>query len=105
MTHPAKPKKARVFNFSSEFSGTSLNKKLIVVSDLINQLVGVLTMFRKEHIVYMADIEDLLHKVRVPENQRSLQRLLWWEDGDPRMKVEEFKMYVNLFGCTSSPSC
>ena len=30
---------------------------------------------------------------------------LWWELGDPRMKVEEFEMRVHLFGGKSSPSC
>ena len=53
----------------------------------------------------MADIEAMFHQVRVPENQRSLLRFLWWEQGDPRMEVEEFEMCVHLFGGKSSPSC
>ena len=80
VTQPSKPGKVRVvFDCSAEFGGTSLNKQLIAGPDLTNQLVGVLTRFREEHIAYMADIEAMFHQVRVPENQRSLLRFLWWE--------------------------
>ena len=106
VTHPSKPGKVRVvFDCSAEFGGTSLNKQLIAGPDLTNQLVGVLTRFREEHIAYMADIDAMFHQVRVPENQRSLLRFLWWEQGDPRMEIEEFEMCVHLFGGKSSPSC
>ena len=58
VTHQAEPGKVRaVFGCSTEFGRTSLNKQLIARPDLTNQLVGVLTRFREEHIVYMADIE------------------------------------------------
>ena len=71
VTHPAKPGKVRVvFDCSAEFGGTSFNKQLIAGPGLINQLVGVLTRFREEHI------EAMFHQVRVPENQRSLLRFL-----------------------------
>ena len=53
----------------------------------------------------MADIEAMLHQVRVPENQRSLLRFLWWEHGDPRTGVEEFEMCVHLFGGKASLNC
>ena len=53
----------------------------------------------------MADIEAMLHQVRVPENWRSLLRFLWWEQGDPRMEIEEFEICVHLCGGKSSPSC
>ena len=98
VTHPAKPGKVRVvFDCSTEFGGASLNKQLIAGPDLTNQLVGVLTRFREEHIAYMADIEAMFHEVRVPENQRSLLRFPWWEHDDPEMEVEEFEMCVHLF--------
>ena len=78
VTHPAKPEKVRVvFDCSGEFGGTSLNKQLIAGPYLTNQLVGVLTRVREEHIAYMADIEAMFHQVRVLENQRSLLRFLW----------------------------
>ena len=49
--------------------GTSLNKQLIVGPDLTNQLVGVLSRFRKEHIAYMAGIEAIFHQARVPDRE------------------------------------
>ena len=78
VTQPAKPGKVRVvFDCSAELGGISPSKQLI--PDLANQLVGILTRFREEHIAYIADIEAMFHQVRVPENQRSLLRFLWWE--------------------------
>ena len=105
VTHPAKPGTVRVIDCSAEFGRTSLNKPLIAGPDLTNQLVGVLTRFREEHIAYMVDIEAMFHQVRVPEIQRSLLRFLWWEHGNPRMEAEKFEMCVHLFGGKSSPSC
>ena len=47
--HPCKPGKIRVrFDCSAEFDGTSLNKELLPGTDLISQLVGVLTRLRIE---------------------------------------------------------
>ena len=80
---------------------SQLNKQHIAGIDLTNQLVGVLTRFREVHIEYMVDIEAMFHQMRVPENQRSLLRFLWWEHGDLRMEVE---ICVHLFGGNSSPS-
>ena len=76
VTHPAKPGKVWVFfDCSAEFGGTSLNKQLIVGPHLTNQLVGVLTRFREEHIAYMADIEAIFHQARVPnkESEKSVE--------------------------------
>ena len=53
----------------------------------------------------MAKIEVMFHQAGVSEIQRSLLRFLWWEHGDPRMEVEEFEMFLHLFGSESSPSC
>ena len=78
VTHAVKSGKVRVvFNCSAEFGRTSLNKQLIPGPDLTNQLVGVLTRFREEHVAYMAGIEAMFHQVRVLENQRSLLKFLW----------------------------
>ena len=89
MTYPLNPGKVRVvFNCSAEFAGRSLNKQIITGPDLTNQVVGVLTRFREEHITYMANKEAMFHQVRVPENQRRLLRFLWWEYDNPGMEVE-----------------
>ena len=53
----------------------------------------------------MVDVEAMFHLARVPENQKSLLRFVWWEHGNPRMEVEGFQMCVHLFRGKSSPSC
>ena len=89
VVHPAKPGKVCVvFDCSVKYCVTLLNNQLISGPDLTNQLVGVLTRFREEHVAFIADVEAMFHQVRVPKGQRSLLRFLWW-DTSP----------------TSSPSC
>ena len=89
VVHPAKPGKVcMVFDGSVKYRGTSLNNQLISGPDLTNQLIGVLTRIREEQVDFIADVEAMFHQVRVPKDQRSLLRFLWW-DTSP----------------TSSPSC
>ena len=90
---------------SAEYRGTSLNSQLISGPGLTNQLVGVLTTFRKKQVAYIADIETMLHKVRVLKDQMSLLRFLWWQNGDIRNLIKDHEMCVHLFGGISSPSC
>ena len=79
VTPLAKPGKMRiVFDCGAEFGGTSLNKQLIAGPDLTNQLVGVWTRFREEHIAYMADIKATFHQVRVPEKPVEISMVGAW---------------------------
>ena len=104
--HPKKPEKIRVvFDCSTQYEGTSLNKELLQGPDLTNQLVGVLLRFRKELIAFTGDIEAMFYQVRVPENQRSYLRFLWWPEGNLEMEPIDYEMCVHLFGGISSPSC
>ena len=81
----------------------SLTNQLISGPDLTN--VGVLTRFREEKIAFIADVETMFQQVRVPEDQRSLLRFLWWENGDIRNPIKDHEMCVHLFGGISSRSC
>ena len=104
--HPRKPQKIRVvFDCSARYQGTSLNEQLMQGPDLTNSLVGVLTRFRQDPIAFMADIEAMLHQVRVPINQCNFLRFLWWLDGNLDAPLQEYQMMVHLFGAVSSPSC
>ena len=59
--HPIKPGKVRiVFNSSTKYRGASLNRNLILGSDLTNQLNGILMRFRTEEVAFMGDIEAVL---------------------------------------------
>ena len=75
--HPSKLGKIRVvFDCSAEFRGRSINKELLSGSDLTNEIIGVLTRFRAEKIVFMADLEAMYHQFQVPEDQQSSLKFL-----------------------------
>lgn len=94
-----------VFDCTSSFQGTSLNKELLQGPDLANSLLGVLLRFRQEQFAIMADIEGMFHQVRVYEDDSNLLRFLWWPNGDVNKPLEQYRMKVHLFGAISSPSC
>ena len=103
--HPTKRKIRVVFDCGARYQGTSLNAELLQGPDLTSSLIGVVTRFRKEPIVIMADIESMFHQVQVPPDDRDLLRFLWWPKGDIQQLPAEYRMKVHLFGATSSPSC
>ena len=97
VVHPVKLGKVHVvFDFSAEYRGTLLNNQMISGPDLTNQLVGVLTRFREKPVAFIADAEAMFHQVKVPEDQRSLLRFLWWQNVDIRNPVEDHEMFLHL---------
>ena len=59
-------------------------------------------MIPEKPVAVISDIESIFHQVLVPEKDRSLLRLLWWENHDISGKILDF---VHVFEGTSSPSC
>ena len=58
--HPSKSSKIRVvFDYSAEYNGVSINKKLMSGPDLTNQIISVFVKFRKDFVAVMADIEAM----------------------------------------------
>jgi len=43
----------------------------------------------------MTDIKSMFHQFMVSEEHWDLLRFLWWEDGDPKKEVVEYKMKVH----------
>lgn len=74
VVHPQKPKKVRiVFDCAAKFCNTSLNDQLVQGPDFTNSLVVVLLRFHEERVALMADIEKMLHQVRIkPEDCEAL---------------------------------
>ncbi len=64
--HPQKAKIHVVFDCAATFQSTSLNVQLLQGLDLTSSLIGVLSRFRKEPVVMIADIESMFHQERVP---------------------------------------
>ena len=69
---------------------------------LTNQIVGVIKRFRQEPVVIMGDTEAMFHQVLVPEIERSLLRVLWWENHDISKAATDYAMGVHIFETTSS---
>ena len=64
--NPNKPGKVRmVMDAAAKHEGVSLNDKLHVGPDLLNNLVGVLLRFREHRVGVAADIEAMFHQCRV----------------------------------------
>ena len=53
----------------------------------------------------MCDVEAMFHQFKVAEAHRNFLRFLWWEDGDTRKRLIEYRMTVHLFGAGSTPGC
>ena len=105
VVNPNKPGKIRVvFDAASKFYGVSLNDKLLTGPDLLNNLVGILMRFRTGKIGVMADIQQILHQVKVCEEDRDSLRFLW-RDFNETKKPDAYKMTVHVFGAVDSPCC
>ena len=103
--HPNKPGKITVvFDCRTELKGRSINHQLMSSLDLTNQIVVVLLRFREEEVVFMADIEVMFYQVKIPPDQRSYLRFLWWTNSDINKEVIDFERCAHEFGSTSSPS-
>ena len=75
--HPRKPDKLRVvFDCSAKFHGVSLNDTLLTGSDLINPLVAVLRIFRKEAVGTICDIERTFYQFSVTPESRNYLKFL-----------------------------
>ena len=80
MYHQAKPGKIRiVFDATAKFKGTSLNENLIHGPNLANEIIEVLFRFRKEQVAIAADVQEMFHQVKVPEEDRDSLRFLWFQ--------------------------
>ena len=82
-----------------------MNKGLLPGPDLTNQIVGVLLWFREEQNTVTGDIETMYQQVKVPENQGSFLRFLWWKDSKSSKVIVDHKMTAHVFGGISLPSC
>ncbi|XP_077974458.1 uncharacterized protein LOC144430402 [Styela clava] len=103
--HPEKKKIRVVFDCSSKFQGICLNDVLLQGPDLANNLVGVLSRFRKNVVAVQGDIRSMFLQVKVPEKHRNYLRFFWWEDSDINKPMKEFRMTAYPFGTVCSPSC
>ena len=94
-----------VFDCNMKCKGKALNEELVQGPDLANSLAGTLMRFREEDVAFTGDIESMYLQVKVPVEQRSFIRFLWWPDGRLEEEPIEYEMCAHLFGATSSGGC
>ena len=77
VVYPVKGKLRVVFDPKAKSGGTSLNEHLLQGPDLTNSLLGVLLRFREGQHAVTADVQEMFHQVKVPEQDRDVLRFLW----------------------------
>ena len=70
--HPQKPDKLPVvFDCRVNYQNESLNSHLLQGPDLTNGLIGLLCRFRPSPIVFLSDLEGMLHQFQVSETHQN----------------------------------
>ena len=101
----SRQEKARVVcDGSTTVSGASLYDTVLSGTNLLNDLVEVLTRFRLSKYACMADLSKCFFQVAIPEEQRDLFRIIWcknsdFEGGEPQV----FQFARHVWGMNSSP--
>ena len=53
----------------------------------------------------MAGVESMYFQVKVPDNQQTFLKILWWNNGNLLEEPQDFSMCTHVFGGASSASC
>lgn len=69
-----------VFDPSAKCQGISLNDVLMTGLNLMNNLVGVLMIFRLEKIAVIADLQRMFYRFLVHPSYRDYLRFVWCEN-------------------------
>ena len=93
-----------MFDSAARFKGTSLNEQILQGPDNANNLVGILTRFRRYSIALVGDIRAMFYSVKLDFRDQSALRFLWWKDDDISKSPKVYQLTVRCFGLTSSPS-
>ena len=76
---------------------------MLAGTNLLNNLVKVLTRFRLGKFACMADLSKCFFQVAVPEAQRDLFRIIWFSNGDlEASKPQVFSFSRHVWGINSS---
>jgi hypothetical protein len=84
-----------VLDCAAKFEGISLNDNILPGPKLLNELVDVLTRFRRYPIAIVGDISEMFLQISLVQQDRKFYRIVWGG--------EVFEYQRTIFGDTSSP--
>ena len=91
-----------VFDGSCHSSkGPSLNDTLLVGPTIQQDLYSIVLRFRTYQIALTANIAKMNHQVRLHEDDRKLQRILWRRSAEEPLRT--YKLSTVMYGTASAP--
>lgn len=90
-----------VYDAAAQYKGQSLNNMLLKGPDLNEPMWNILHRFRQLPIAVCADVSEMFHRIKVPEEDRKYQRFLWRYQ--PGGEIFDYEMDVQTFGAVCSP--
>jgi len=91
-----------VFNGSCRSSnGLSLNDTLLVGRTIQQDLYSIVLRFRTYQIAFTADIAKMYRQVRIHEDNRKLQQILWIRSVDEPLRT--YELSTVMYGTASAP--
>ena len=97
-------KKRIVIDAAATHLGSCFNGLLMQGPDLMQSLVDIVVRFWQNSIAFACDIKEMFHQVKIPEEDQSSIRLLWFQDDNIDAPPEEYQFTVHAFGWKSSPA-
>ena len=99
-------KKRIVYDGRAEFDGVCVNEFIETGPDLLNSLADILTRFRLGKFGMMADLTKCFFQIGLPEDQRDLFRILWFDNIDiSQGKLVKFRFTRHPWGEKQSFYC
>ena len=93
-----------MYDGAATFGSVSLNQAVLAGTNLLNNLVEVLTRFRLGKFVCMADLSKCFFQVAVPKAQRDLFRIIWFSNGDLEASTPQVLRFLrHVWGINSFP--
>nr|XP_046478563.1 uncharacterized protein LOC124217212 [Neodiprion pinetum] len=91
-----------VFDASAKTSlGKSLNDKLLIGPNLQKDLFEIILRFRSHKVVLTADITAMFRQIRVREEDRGLQTILW--RSDVSQPIQTYQLNTVTYGTAPAP--
>ena len=93
-----------MYEGAATFGGVCLNQAVLAGTNLLNNLVEVLTRFQLDKFACMADLSNCFFQVAMPEAQRDLFRIIWFSNGELEAGTSQvFRFSRHVWGINSSP--